>query len=676
MFPVRTVIGQALQSLIVLALLLMPAAAASQTAGPLARYDMRVRVQPEVRKLSVDTNVTLPAAATARKSLQFTLLPSMGTPSVRLIAPKAAGALTIRKLREEGDELSPRATWEIEPAKPFPANQPISLQITHSGGDKSARVHYVGPEVVIASGDDQPWYPQFSREKTLGSLNLDMPSGFSAVATGERISDRVKNGRRNIEFRMTWPTKLAFTAGLYKVSTAEQKEGEIPISLYLLRDRDFAADLATVARRSIAVLEKEFGRFPFKEFAVAEISSEAGQKAVFTGASLDGYMMMRTDFLDLRRAEPWFFGHEIGHQWWGASVSRSGEKGLYMLDEALAHYGGLRVVGALRGPEAAKAFRAEQREKTIKLIGSGEDQPLAALPVGSTYYSLSSAKGTHAYVLISEAIGADRLRQFFHGITSANAYSALTWDDYVARMRQAAGPENQWVIDQWFNQKGLPVLDLKWSAGKNEVTIEINQQQPGMPLYRLMKVPVRLAYTDGSAEMRNVDVAAQVQTNTVLPINKAVSRVELDPQHTILWASSQEFATAVALKNATRAWAFWNDARNDEAEKILKAALEARTGPDGTPAEFLERYNYGWLIEEVYNKLPEALDQYKRALQLPVRDETKLVQLYINIARVALAIGDKPQARWAAQSAIALTEARGNEARTKSMKERLQMYLN
>lgn len=673
MFNLKNIGATALQWLTVLALLPIPATAWSQTTEALPRYDIRVNVRPEARNLSVDTNVTLPPAAAPRKSLQFTLLPNMGTPQVQLIAPKAAGTLTVRKLGEKGDELSPRATWEIEPAVPFPANQPISLHITHSGGDKSARVHYVGQEVVIVSGDDQPWYPQFSKGKILGSLNLDMPSSFLAVASGERVSERVQGGRRNIDFRLTWPTKFAFTAGPYKVQKAAQKEGEIPISLYLLRDRDFAADLADVARRSIAVLENEFGRFPFKEFAVAEVPSEPGQKAVFTGASLDGYMLMRSDFLDLRRAEPWFFGHEVGHQWWGASVSRSGEKGLYMLDEALAHYGGLRVVEALRGPEAAKAFRDEQREKTIMLIGASEDQPLATLPVGATYYSLSDAKGSVVYDLISKGVGADRLRRFFHEITSAYAYSSLAWDEYVARLRKAAGPEDQWLIDQWLYQKGLPVIDLKWTAGKGEVTVELGQQWQGMPLYRF-KLPVRLFYTDGSAEMRNVEVAAQAQTTAVLPIDKAVSRVEIDPEHTMLWASSQEFATAVALKDATRAWAFWNDGRNDEAEKILKAALDARTAPDATAAEFLERYNYGWLIEEVYNKLPEALDQYKRALQLPVRDEKKLIQLYINIARVALATGDKPLARWAAQAAIALDEAKGKDKR--GLEERLQKYLN
>lgn len=645
------------------------------TATVLPRYDLRVDVRPEARSLSVEADVTLPPAAEPRQSLQFELLPSMGTPEVRLAAPAAAGPLTVRKVRDGTDELNARATWEITPETPFPADQPISLHITHRGGDQRALVHHVGPDIVIASGDDQPWYPQFWRgkAKVTGSLRLEMPAGFSAVATGKRLSERVAAGRRQIDFDMTWPTPFAFTAAPYTVKKAFQ--GKTPVTVYLLRDRDFAADLADLAGRSIAILEAEFGRFPFEDFALAEVPNDAGQQAVFTGASLDGFMLMRSDVLDSRRADPGFFGHEIGHQWWGVSVSRSGDKGMYMLDEGLAQYSGLKVVEALRGPDAAKAFRDREREKAIKLIGAGEDAPLAALPVGPTYYELADAKGSLVYEHLGRAIGAERLRRFFHEVTAAATYSSITWSDYAARLAQAAGRENRWLLDQWLDRKGLPVLDLKWTAGATEVTVEIGQSRPGLPRYRLA-LPVRLFYADGSAELKAVEVAAKARTTAVLSPGKAVSRVELDPQHTLPWASSQEFAAAVAIRNATRAWAYWDSGRNREAEEILKAALEVRTAPDATPAEFLERYNYGWLIEEVYNKLPEALDQYLRALQLPVRDDTKLVQLYVNIARVATAIGDKPRARWAAQAAIALAEARGDDAVTKRIRDRMRKYLD
>lgn len=98
MILVRTITGRALQGLFVLALLLLSAAASSRTDEALPCYDICVNVKPVARNLSVDTNVPLPPRATPRKSLQFKLLPNMGTPKVRLIAPKAAGTLRVRAL--------------------------------------------------------------------------------------------------------------------------------------------------------------------------------------------------------------------------------------------------------------------------------------------------------------------------------------------------------------------------------------------------------------------------------------------------------------------------------------------------------------------------------------------------------------------------------------------------
>src|ERR1700686_1254440 len=98
MFLVRTITGRGLQWLFVLALLLLSAPAWSRTDEALPRYDICVNVKPEARNLSVDTNVRLPPATTPRKSLQFMLLPNMGTPQDQLIVPKAAGTLTVRAL--------------------------------------------------------------------------------------------------------------------------------------------------------------------------------------------------------------------------------------------------------------------------------------------------------------------------------------------------------------------------------------------------------------------------------------------------------------------------------------------------------------------------------------------------------------------------------------------------
>lgn len=682
-----TMSGRALCSLIGLIFLLAPTMVWSRTADALPRYEMRVKVLPHA--LSVGMDMTLPMTVQSRKSLQFKLLPSMGTPEVRLGNSPAADALKVRKIGEDSDKLKPRTTWEIDPVTPFPAGQPISLSITYSGGAGGALVYYVGPEIIIASGIVQPWFPQFSDDKVIGTLHVDMPAAFLALAPGEILSDRVRNGRREMDFRMPTPTKIDLVAGPFKIIKAPQKAGELPVSLYLLKDREFAADLVDLVRRSVAALEIEFGPFPVKQFAVVEFPTDPGMAASFSGASVDGYILMRSDDLDRKRADPSdsFFAHEIGHQWWGVSVGSTGAKdGDYMLDEALAEYGRLKVVEALLGPEGAKRFRDEQRNKVLRRIAAGYDGPLSDMPeptpsqAGFLYQDVSRAKGALVYDIISRGIGPERMRAFFRDVQSTYGYSSrLTWQDFHTRLKQAAGPDHQWLVDQWLDQPGLPVVDFKWTAGNGMVALDIVQRQKGTPTYRF-SAPVNIVYSDGSAGLNIVEVGAQAETKVDLPTTKLVVRVEFDPLRTIPWVTPQEFAAAVALKNFTLAWQLWNyEGRTQPAEQILKDGLETRKEPDSTPAEFLERYEYGWILEGA-GKMPEALAQYKRAIELPVRpegqDSVHLIQDYVNLARAASKTGDKPLSRWAAQAARVLLNARTEDAYTRRTRPEVETYLD
>ena len=68
-------------------------------------------------------------------------------------------------------------------------------------------------------------------------------------------------------------------------------------------------------------------------------------------------MLATSDFLD----QPFntaYYGHEVGHQWWGALVRVNGTSGVWMLQEGLAQYCSLRAVEIIEGAEKAKQYRS------------------------------------------------------------------------------------------------------------------------------------------------------------------------------------------------------------------------------------------------------------------------------------------------------------------------------
>jgi hypothetical protein len=638
---------------------LLIAAGPAQAAG-LPVYHVDAHVDAAARQLRVKARIQLPASTAARNSAIFKLRTDMGTPVVEALgSTRSSGPLTLRRLKQEGSE----SYWEVTPRLAFPAGRPVNLHIRHAGGSTVNQTFYVGPEVVFVGGGSTAWYPQYEDGRGLGSLTLRLPTGFRALASPSR--EHRHTGAENVaRFTAEKPTQFSFIAGHYTVR--EERFGARRVRVFLLSQRDFADDLINVAGRSIEILEREFGPYPFGDFSIAEVPSGPGLKSGFLGAAFDGYMLMRSDLMDARQAEPSFFGHEVAHQWWGVSIQNpvSGD-GEYMLDEALAHYGALRVFEALAGPEAGMRFRRGDGHldgvaDAAGLITAGFDRPLAALPPlaeGAAYYELSHTKGGLVYDLLSRQIGRDRFAKLMRDFAGRHAYSQARWKDFRSALSEALGPERSHLLDQWFDRKGLPVISHRWSYANGQ--LEIATTQTGEPY--ALELPVRLTLADDSRVMRTVDITGP-SSMTQLPVEREVVGVELDPMHTVPWITPAQLAAATDAAYATRGRVLWDSGRSKEAEAELRQGLASRTAPASGPGEFLERYYLGWIVHDAGNP-SEALALLEGALRLPVRVEEDLPQLYWRVNRSAAAAGDVAKARWAAAGVLALGNASANLSR-------------
>ncbi|HEY0115850.1 MAG TPA: hypothetical protein VGB54_09025 [Allosphingosinicella sp.] len=625
----------------------------ASTPPPRAHYTINVDVDAAGRRLSAQSRLRIPAAAAARGRVEFRLRTDMGIPQVRALgASRAQGALSLSKTGEDGAN----SIWRVVPARPFPANRPIELEIRQSGGSSVSLLFYIGPEIVFVGGGTTAWYPQFGDGRGMGTLTLNLPQGFTAVATAPAA--RVRG--RGTTFEAAWPTHFGFTAGPYVVR--EERSGNRRIRLLLLKERDFGPELAALAARSIQILEREFGPYPFGDFAIAEIPSGPGSRSGFLGAAFDGYMLIREDLLTARRADPQFFGHEIGHQWWGVSLQNPTDDGEYMLDEALAHYGSLVVVEELLGAEAGARHRRgvghlDGVTDAALLVAAEVDRPLAQLPVAFGYYELSHYKGGLVYQLLARRIGRERFRAMLHRITAQHAYGTVTWPSMRAALAAELGADGERLLAQWLDRPGLPVVSHAWLYADGEAVITI--EQTGTP-YEL-DLPIRLTFADGAAEMRNLPIS-EARHEIRVPARSEVIGVEIDPNSTLPWITPAEAAAATDAAFATRARVLWDEGKLDEAIAELRRGLAARGETVAGPGAFMERLYLGW-IEHDAGRPAEALALFQEALRLPVRPEAELPQLYWRINRAAIATGDTALARWAATALLSLPGASANLAR-------------
>jgi hypothetical protein len=627
-----------------------------------ARYDVSVRLLPDARRLEAQVIVSLPPAASAQDKLTFSLRADMDGVSAEVLEPAAsAGPASLRAGDKDPDRQASRR-WELTPTQPFAAGAAAKIRVTYAGGSTVGLNFYLGPEASFAGGGTTAWYPQFGDLRATGVMRVTVPRGTSVRATGVLLRERDDGAERVFEIDAKWPAHLGFAAGPYRVYRHDS--GGVPVTLYLLRDRPYAEALVRVCRDTLRVLENEFGPYPFEEFAVMEAPTEPAQKSGFIGAAYEGFMLVRSDFLDEKEADVAHFGHEIGHQWWGLLVQKTGDKGEFMLDEALAQYGALRTVEELDGPLAAERFRRGidglgGARDAARLMAAGFDHPLGELPLTNAAYKLSDSKGYLVYSLLARTAGRDAFRSALARVTRRYAFSSITWEQLLAEVQGSTSVDLRGFYAEWFARPGAPVLASAWKQEGGVVKVTVEQTGP---IFRLT-IPVQIELDDGAVIRTHVDLLG-ARTEVSVPAPRPVYAVRLDPRFEVLHFTPRDKAEAEALADVTRAKLVRKQGKNAEAQDLLVAGLARLPEVDAFGVELALRLELASLHKDE-KRLDDAARELALALALPVRPDDLLALLYLRVAEVADLRGDRKRRDWAARKVIDAEASLGASSRSR-----------
>lgn len=515
------------------------------SAGAFPRYELEIKLDPDQHWLEGRGTLWIPATDQPRDFIRLGLGENMRDLVVEVMEPKeCAGAIAL----DPGFPIGGANGWVVRPAKPFPAGRPARLRFAWQGGEKSSFVFYLGPEGSFASGINTAWYPMLENGLGAGTLRITVPAGLIVHANGLQRGSQQERAQGVFHYESVTPSFFTFVAGKYTVT---RREGAIPVSVYLLKPRAGVDEYVEGCRKSIEVLSNEFGPYPSGEFAIVETPEAQARAAGFTGASVTGFILVTGEFLD-QRFNFAYYGHEIAHQWWGNLIRRAGTRGNWMLNEAMAQYGSLRVVETLEGAAAAERYRRtgypgyiedQSGLGYLKVLAAGRDFPLSNIPDNASR-TLADGKGFQVLDLLSRTVGRDNFRRILREFTERHAFQRVTWDEFLQAIERGAGRNLQWFYDQWFERTGAPEWQLSWLQEGETVRGEITQAQP----YYRATLEVRAESREGQKQSLTVEVEG-AKTEFTLPVKFAAQTVVLDPHFQVLrW--TPEFRAAVAQASA------------------------------------------------------------------------------------------------------------------------------
>jgi hypothetical protein len=534
-------------------------------AGSLPRYDLSIRIVPDAHRLEATGTMRLPATKSSRDSIELSLSELMTDFRVEVVGPpSAAGSaitekVTVRPYSRPGWGT---ATWRVHLPHPINAGTPTVLRFSYTGGGAhTSFIFSLESEVCFGAGIGTAWYPEIEdgpvqsdgRLRGLrgtGSLNFFVPPGYVLESQGLSLSKPVELSRGEFRFNIGDPVFFAFAAGRYKVQPGH---GRIPSALYLLKPRVNAESYLTGSEKVLDALVREFGPYPHPEFAIVEVPSEQADRAGFSGASLEGFILSNTDFLD-KDFNTAFFGHEISHQWWGNLIRSKTVQGRWMMSEGMAQFGSLRAVEIIEGTAAAERYRRTGYPDYISdqnalgyftLIAKGTDHRLSDLAQdGDLSRRLSNSKGFIVWDMLSREVGR---RQFSHTLQSflrEHANQRVEWNGFLRAIENGAGRNLRWFYEQWFERTGAPDFQFSWKQEGRRLRVGITQTSP----HYQATLEIEAGNKGGQRLVRNVRLGA-AQTSFSFPINFRVESVVLDPHYLVLRWTPEYRAVANAARS-------------------------------------------------------------------------------------------------------------------------------
>jgi ABC-type transport system involved in multi-copper enzyme maturation permease subunit len=395
--------------------------------------------------------------------------------------------------------------------------------------DNVRRRHSLPPVEPLPSPDD-PQPPNFLRAALAAGTEVHIVVGTAAdqiaVAPGRLLREWSENGRRYFEYEgggagepPVWPA-LSIASARYAV--ARDSWNDVLLEIYHDPKHPYAVDtFFATAKRGLDYYSREFAPYQYGEYRMFEIPRYHTFARAFAGtiaySEAVGFLgQLGAGQVDFATA------HELAHQWWGAQVMGAEMGGTAMLNETLANYSALALIGQVEGAQAELRMLADLRDDYLSgrrfEPGDGGELPLVRA---------DSLKGHLVLYALRDLLGAERihlaLRRFLERYSFLERFNSPappfpTSRDFIAEIRAVAGEEYQQLITDLYER--VTYYDLRIVSARSrpveggfEVTIDVTARQldatGGVETEVPLSAPFDIAVFSGSATGGQLDPLAE-----------------------------------------------------------------------------------------------------------------------------------------------------------------------
>lgn len=451
-------------------------------------------------------------------------------------------------------------------ARPLQAAEKFKLAITYGGAIKTFDSVYLQflPIGMFADKNahrafavDEPdgthsWFPcnDHPRDRATYSYHITVGAGLTAVANGQQQGAPITNadGTRTFHWEMTheMATYLAVVAiANYEARPLPDGPG-IPLAVYA-----YAQDAANAARAyadtgKIMTLEvARFGAFPYESYGQVLVP----QNAVGMEAQTMTVMPDNTVHASPKQLYT-FIAHEMSHHWFGDEIALDTWADIW-LNEGFASYAEYIVLDDAGNKQDASNLLAQWQQDVTR--GSSSD-PLDAPKPADMFGVNSYEKGGYVLHMLREKIGDDAFFKTLQTYIARFKDHTAKTADFEAVAQEVSGQDLTAFFAQWIDGKGIPQIDISWTAHDGQVDALVCQRGAGYTLVLPVTLDQLIVAPSTKSDAETIQLMPDKLESTLhFAPGFAVGQWTIDPAHTVLANISVKAFTALPTSCAAPA---------------------------------------------------------------------------------------------------------------------------
>mgnify|MGYP001169206593 CR=1 FL=1 len=401
------------------------------------------------------------------------------------------------------------------------------------------------PQQIWTQGETEfssCWFPTIDKpnERMTQNIAITVQDKYTTLSNGLLIKSKQNKDGTRTDF---WEQSLAHAPYLAMIAVGEfnittDKWRGIDVEYYL--EENFHKHARSIFGRTPEMMDhysKILGvDYPWQKYAQIVVRDFVSGAMENTTAVIHGEFVQMDEREMLDRHEEDIIAHELIHHWFGDLVTCESWANL-PLNEAFATYGeyiwreeGFGRMSADKHLDAdLNSYFRESRSKQVDMIRFDYTDK------DDMFDSHSYAKGGRVLHMLRYYLGDEAFYLGLQKYLKDNAFSTVEIHQLRLAMEEVCGEDLNWVFNQWFLNKGHPILAFSYeyedSTNTQWVYIEQLQNLETTPLYRL-NMDVSLYFED-SVFTYNIDVVDGLEA-FAFEAESAPTNVIVDSEHILL----------------------------------------------------------------------------------------------------------------------------------------------